>query len=77
MNEPMTVEAFNRQLGMGSYTFTGAPVGIKVENGLNRTCPIHLVPMQNIQHPTKPLGVIVAQICPECQKQFEAARQSK
>jgi hypothetical protein len=75
-NEPMTVEQFNNQIGTGCYTWTNdTPAVINVESGLNRTCPIHSTPMENIQHPMKPLGVIVAQICRQCQEELEKAKQ--
>lgn len=43
-----------------------------IENSFNKTCPIHNVPIVNLQHPMKPLGVIMAQVCPECQKEPES-----
>lgn len=73
-NEPMTVEQFNRMLGMGSCNITPNQFVKKVEGGLNRICPIHLKPMEDIQHPMKPLGVIVAQICRLCQDEYEKTK---
>lgn len=67
-----TAKTFNAQF-TGSVEFEpDAPAyTLQVENNLNRVCKIHNIPMKNLQHPMKPLGVIMAQICPECEKAAE------
>lgn len=76
-NAPMTAEQFNAKVGVGSFTFTGINPQPQVvfETGLNRECSIHKIPMNNIQHPMKPLGVIMAQYCPECLKDLQQYNQ--